>query len=183
MYVEKPPQKILYCYGVYQPLFDQMEKVVPNLTFYQGLPSSDTLDEFTADRKHGLVILDDLMNHVTQSPDMEALFTMGTHHRGISCIFLTQNLYQQGKVARTIALNTQYLVLFRNIRDASQITHLARQMYPGQAHTLVEIYRDCTRDPYTYLVIDTSPQGIDKYRLRTNIFPGEDPLVYIPNSM
>ena len=183
MYVDNPPQKILYCYGVYQPLFDEMEKTVPNLTFHQGLPSSSILDELTMDRKHALVILDDLMSHVTQSPDMETLFTQGCHHRNMSVIFITQNLYQQGKAARTIALNTQYLILFRNIRDASQISHLAKQMFPGQGHTLVEIYQDCTKKPYSYLVIDMSPQSEDKYRLRTNIFPGEDPLVYIPHSL
>ena len=181
MYTENPPQQILYCYGVYQPLFDEMEKTIPNLTFQQGLPSSNMLDELTTDGLHSLVILDDLMNHVTQSLDMETLFTQGCHHRGLSCIFIMQNLHQQGKTARTIALNTTYLILFRNVRDASQITHLARQMYPGQAHSLVEIYRDCTKEPYSYLVIDMSPQSEDKYRLRTNIFPGEDPVVYVPN--
>ena len=67
MYVENPPQKILYCYGVYQPLFDQMEKAVPNLTFHQGLPSSDTIDEFTADRKHGLLILGDWVTRFMRS--------------------------------------------------------------------------------------------------------------------
>ena len=39
MYVKNPPKKMLYCYGVYQSLFDDMERTVPNLTFQQGLPT------------------------------------------------------------------------------------------------------------------------------------------------
>ena len=182
MYVENPPKHVLYCYGVYQPLFNEMETVVPNLTFHEGLPSSNTLEELTTDKQHKMVILDDLMDQVTQSHDMELLFTRGCHHKNLSVIFINQNLYQQGKSARTIALNTQYLVLFRNMRDASQIAHMSRQIFPGHSNILTEIYQDCTKKPYSYLVIDMSPQSQDKYRLRTNIFPGEDPLVYVPNT-
>ena len=71
----------------------------------------------------------------------------------------------------------------RNLRAASQISHLGRQLYPGKASMLEEVYRDCTQEPYTYLVIDLAPESDDKYRLRTRVFPGEDPVVYIPKSM
>ena len=37
----------------------------------------------------------------------------------------------QGKFSRTISLNTNYLILFKNPRDNNQISVLARQMYPG----------------------------------------------------
>ena len=50
---------------------------------------------------------------------------------GISVMFLTQNLFQQGKCAHTIALNTHVLILMKNMRNASQIGHLARLLYPN----------------------------------------------------
>jgi hypothetical protein len=39
MYVEDPPIEILYCLGTHQPLFEEMEKTIPSITFHQRLPS------------------------------------------------------------------------------------------------------------------------------------------------
>jgi hypothetical protein len=46
MYVKEPPKKIMYCYGVYQALFDDMERTLPQFTLHQGLPSQTVIDEF-----------------------------------------------------------------------------------------------------------------------------------------
>ena len=64
MYSKDPPTQILYFYGIYQPLFDDMERDIPNFTSKQGLPSSEELDEFTMDRRHKLIVIDDLMHRV-----------------------------------------------------------------------------------------------------------------------
>ena len=80
MYVKDPPKKIMYCYGVYQPLYDEMEKTVPHLTFHSGLPAQTEIEEF-ANGQHGLIILDDLMHQVLEHKDIELLFTQGCHHR------------------------------------------------------------------------------------------------------
>ena len=91
-----------------------------------------------------------------------------------------QNAYQKGEHSRTIALNTWYNVLFKKLRDASQINSKGRQMFPGKPGVLQEAYDDATGRPYGYLVVDNSPHRDGKYRLRTRIFPNDDPLVYIP---
>ena len=178
MYGGAPPKKILYCYGIHQPLFDDMERKFINLKLHHGLPSTETIDELTSERQHALIVLDDLMHRVVQNTDMEVLFTQGCHHRRLSVIFITQNLFPRGSKSRTIALNTYYLILMKNARDVSQVTTLSRQLYPGSSRLLVEAYRDATKQPFGYLVIDTSPKTDDKYRLRTNVFPGEDLVVY-----
>ena len=183
MFSGEPVCQILYCYGIYQPLFDKMQEDIPNFSMLEGLPSEEDIEKITVKQKHVLIILDDLMNKVGQSPEMESLFTMGCHHRKMSVIFLTQNIFQQAKCARTIALNTHYLILFRNLRDASQVTNLGRQLFPGKGQILVHAYQDATKIPYGYLIIDMSPHSEDKYRLRTRIFPGEDPIVYMPRNV
>ena len=106
IYVEDPPKEILYCFGIHQPLFEEMKKTIPNITFHQGLPSPEVIDEFTADRRHRLIVLDDLMHRVVQNVDMELLFTQGCHHRRLSVVFITQNMFPSGTKSRTIALNT-----------------------------------------------------------------------------
>ena len=117
MYARDPPTRILYCYGIYQPLFDEMERNVPYFTSKQGLPSAEELDEFTGDRRHKLIVIEDLMHKVVQDKEMELLFTQGTHHRCVSVILITQNLYPGGKHARTIALNTWYTILMKNFKE------------------------------------------------------------------
>ena len=173
---ETPPDAILFCYGVWQSLYDDIE-AVPNVKLYQGLPNN--LDEWCPDAKHRIIIIDDLMDKVVNDINMSLLFTQGCHHKHISTIYITQNLFLQGKYARTISLNTQYMILFRSLRDASQITILGRQLFPGKSKLLTQVYEDVMKNPYSYLVIGNSPHGHAEYRLRTNIFPDEYPLIYI----
>ncbi len=49
---------------------------------------------------------------------------------------------------------------------------------PRRSHALIEAYEDCMKGTYNYLIIDMTPGGEDEYRLRTRVFPGEDPIVY-----
>jgi hypothetical protein len=78
-----------------------------------------------------------------------------------------------------MSLNAHYIVLFKNPRDANQVSTLARQMYPGRSKFLLEAFRDTTEKPYGYLLIDLKPD--EKYRIRTNIFSDDDKhLVYVP---
>jgi hypothetical protein len=63
-----------------------MEKLLSNITFLQGLSTIVVIEEFSADRRHRLIALDDLMHRVIQDVDMELLFTQGCHHRKLSVI-------------------------------------------------------------------------------------------------
>ena len=132
MYSKDPPSHILYCYGIHQDLFDDMERSIPNFYSKHGLPTSEEIDDFTKDKRHKLIIIDDLMHEVMKTKDMELLFTQGCHHRRVSVILITQNLYPGGKHARTIALNTWYMVLMKNLRDISQV---ARHIQESNCHT------------------------------------------------
>jgi len=183
MYVDEPPVETLYCYGIYQPLFDVMKNTLPNFTLHQGLPTPSELEEYTQDRQHRLIIIDDLMQQVLKNDEMELLFTQGCHHRRISVIFITQNLIPQGKNSRNIVLNTWYLVLMKNLRDALQISYIGRQIFPGKPKYLPAAYEDSMKDSkHPYLMIDLSPYAEDKYRVRTRIFPGEFPIIFLPKS-
>lgn len=118
------------------------------------------------------------MHDVLQSKATELLFTQGCHHRKLSVIFITQNIFGQGKSARTIALNCWYMVLFKNIRGTSQIQHLGRQMLASRSGVLTEAFENATQEPFGYLVVDLTPRGLDRYRLRTRVLSGEDIIVY-----
>ena len=178
MFDKEPPTKILYCYGVMQPLFDEIKEKCSLVEFHEGLPSAETVDKFT-NGTHRMIVLDDLLDEVVRSREMERLFILGSHHKKLSVFFLTQNLYQQGNCSRTIALNTAYLILFKNYRDSSQIVTLGRQIAPGRHLALMEAYCDATSlSSHGYLCLDLSVNATERFRWRTNIFPGEDPIIY-----
>lgn len=166
----KTPQTISWHYGEFQNWM--LDPKYKDIHFVEGIPDSDSLDS----TRNNLVIIDDLMHEAGEA--VSKLFTKGSHHRNTSVIFLTQNIFHQSKQSRTINLNAHYIVLFKNIRDASQITNLAKQMYPGNINYLRCSYEDATRKPYGYLMIDLKPDTDDSLRLRTDIFPGEIHYVY-----
>ena len=62
-----------------------------------------------------ILVFDDLMTNAKCDQRIADLFTKGSHHRNISLIYLTQNLFPKGKACRDIALNTKYMVLFTAI--------------------------------------------------------------------
>ena len=175
---EKPVNKILYCYTAFQPLFDEMEKEMSNITFHKGVPSEHYINEF-ATGGHNICVLDDMQNAVTSSPEMEHLFTVASHHLQISVIYLLQNVYASGKYARSLALQAHYLFAMKSLRDQSQLACLSRQIYPGKSKLIPEVFADVMKmDKYPYLVIDLAPHSDDRFRLRTHIFPGEDMIFY-----
>lgn len=171
-----PVRKVLYCYGIWQQLFDQKEEEL-GIDFHEGLPSEDFVDTF-ADGEHNIIILDDLMDQVVNNKNVQHLFTRGSHHRNLTIIFINQNMFAQGQCSRTLNLNTHYIILMKNPRSVSQVSMLSRQI--GFGKTMPEAYQDCTSNPYGYLLVDLSPHSVGNFRLKTRIFPGEDTIVYTP---
>ena len=53
------------------------------------------------------------MNEVSKNAmTQKLLVTIGCHHMNVSCIFITQNVYNQGKFAMTITSNATYLTQY-----------------------------------------------------------------------
>ena len=71
-----------------------------------------------------------------------------------------------------------YITLFRNPRGKSQISTLARQLFPGKTKNFLEVYNDALEEPYSYLLLDISPHSNQLYQIRSKIFPKEDTIVY-----
>lgn len=165
----KPPDRIVYCYGIWTEDFNDMKSV----EFREGLdlPSFDKT-------QHTILILDDLMHEVLSSEEACKLVTMKSHHQNITPIVLVQNLYLQAKHSVTIMQNMHYRILLKSIKDIQKIKMLGREM--GKEKAMEAAYKDATSEPYGYLFVDLSPHSIDDLRLRTKVFPGEAQIIYLP---
>ena len=171
--ISPPPEIVYVCYKEYQPLYDTFK----NVNFHEGMINIDELDRSV--RK--LIIYDDMMEQVNS--EMSELFTKFVHHRNLSVVFLTQNLFHKSQHIRTMNLNSNYLVLFRNPRDVNQVQYLARQMYPrGESKAMIEAFKDATSILYGYLFIDLKQNTPDFLRLRTSIFSDDQYYIYVPKS-
>ena len=111
-------EKILWWYSQWQLLYATMK----DMQFPQGLPDVEKL-------KSCLLVLDDMMEHLKS--EVADLFTNGNHHKNISIIAVTQNVFHQ----------------FNNWPD--------RCTYPKDPEYPVQVYeRVMTLGPYSYLFID-----------------------------
>ena len=163
------PEEIIWYYGQFQKDY----ATIKGVTFKEGLPR---LDDFTGDKKI-LVVIDDLQHETND--ELAKLFTKWSHHLNLTILFLVQELFGKSRHHRTISLNAHYICVFRNVRDSSQIMHLARQVFPSHVSVLKSAFKSATSRPYGYLLLDFRQDTPEELRLRTNIFPDETNIVYV----
>ena len=145
-----------------------------------GIPDYLNSPQFINPGKQNLIIFDDLMTEAKCDQRIADLFTKGSHHRNISIVYLTQNVFPQGKAFRDIALNTQYLVLFNNPIDRQQVATLARRIYSSTSAMFMKRFEEATSRPYGYLVIDLKSSTSEQDRLQTDIFESTDQHAFEP---
>jgi len=136
-----------------------------------GLP-----DNFFDVPFNSVVVLDDLMDESKDHAGVTALFTKLVHHRNLFVINITQNFFQNSRETRTRRLNTQYVVIFKNPSDVTQVHIIGRQMYPGNPEFLASVNRKATKRPHSYLFLDLRQETPEDYRVRSNILPHEFPM-------
>ena len=56
--IDKPPQRIVYCYSRWQPAYDRLKTTINDIEFKEGLPDIDNFKTETIN----MIILDDLMH-------------------------------------------------------------------------------------------------------------------------
>ena len=144
------------------------------LHFHKGLPSQEDIDNLYNGEFH-IIILDDLMEKIVKSIEMQELFTKYCHHSNMTVIMVSQNVFQKGPNARTISLNTHIHVLFANERDEAQISILAHQLFCSKMKTnkFLSMYDEHMKQCYAYLAIDCTPQYPSKIKVCADIFPGQ----------
>lgn len=172
---------IFYAYGIYQPLYDQMQQSVKDITFTQGLPC---LTEYTNKTQIGqtsntLIVLDDLM---LENEKELASYFIRMRHAGISVVFVTQCLFFSSRYMRLISRNAHYFVLFKNPRDLQSVRCLGNQLLSGSSF-LEKAYRHCTTSPYSYLVIDLKPCTASRRSIVTEIFDSDKTTYYVDGNM
>ena len=176
--IDPPREDIKYLYSEHQDTFAEIKSLVLGIEFVEGVP--DAIFDSINPQTRNLYIFDDMMGE--RDAVIAKLFTKKSHHGNLSVIYIVQNLFHQSRDHRTISLNASYIVLTKNVRDASQAIHLAKQIYPHNVKFFQQAYQIATAEPFSYLFIDLTPTCPDETCMRSGIFPTDKHYVYVPRT-
>lgn len=178
LWIGEAPERVLWCYGIRNDAqLDAVEREssLP-IEFVEGLPNVNDL----SGGKRTLIVLDDLMTDAGKSAQVADFFTKGCHHKNASVFLVLQNIYHQAPQMRNIHTNTNYLILFKNPRDYSQITSLNRQLFPQWKGYLLDAYKTACSQPHGYLIIDLHQRTNEDRRVYSGIFPHQKFVYHLP---
>ena len=130
-------QEIIFCYAIWQPEYTKMQIQNERIKFIKGLPDFEQLSLGV----RRLVVIDDMISELNSQ--IETMFIRGSHHLSISLMLICQNVFSRVKMFRNLSLNAHYIVCFKQPRDASQILHLARQIYPRNVKFVCDSFYGC----------------------------------------
>ena len=125
----------------------------------------ENIDDYNPNRKRKiLIVFDDMIADIMTNKKFQAIIKelfIRCRKLNISFVFITQSYCS---VPKDVRLNsTHYLILKINNRKELQniaINHSADNYY----NDFVRIYRECTRNPYSFLTIDTMLPASDFLR-------------------
>lgn len=168
---------VIYFYREMQKQLEIFKKEGLVHQWFPYLPSTDLIDELTAAHLEtgSMIIIDDFQQHVTE--DTVEIFTNKCHHRNAVVVFMAQNLFCPRPGFRTISLNSNYILLFKNPRDASQIICFAKQFASGSVRWVIKAHKEATRNAHSYMLFDLHQRSPDWARVRSNVLPHEFPML------
>jgi len=114
------------------------------------------------------------------SKDVFDLFTKSSHHRNISFILITQNLFHQGRFCRDISLNAKYSVALKKSETRVNLNTWRDRCILKITIVYTSRIWKLPRER-TVISLDFAQDTDDRLRYRTNVFPDEyPPIICMP---
>ena len=174
LYVKDPYEK------KYQHLINKREKV--ELDHFNDLKafieySNDmqdvykNIEDYNLGKKHKvLIIFNDMISDMINNKKLNQIVTelfIGGRKLNISIVFITQSYF---KVPKDVRLNSTHFFIMKipNKRELQQIA--LNHSSDIDFKDFIKIHKKCTKEPYSFLVNDTTLQSSDPLRFRHNLF-------------
>ena len=125
------------------------------------------IDKYNLDKENKtLIVFDDMIHNKKLNSIVTELLITG-RKLNISLAFITQSYF---KVPKDVMLNTSHFFITKipNKREFQQIA--VNHSSDISTKDLTNIYRKCTANPYSFLVIDTMLASNNPLRFRKNLF-------------
>ena len=132
---------------------------------------NENIDDYNPNRKRKiLIIFDDMIADIMTNTKFQSIITdLFTRCRKpyISLVFISQSYFS---VPKDVRLNsTHYLIM--KINNRRELQNIAfNHSTDIDYQDFMNIYRECTREPYSFLTIDTTLSSSNPLRFRKNLF-------------
>ena len=131
----------------------------------------ENINDYNPIRKRKkLIVFDDMIADIMTNKKFQAIIKelfIRCRKLNISLVFITQSYFS---VPKDVRLNTTHYFIMKinNKRELQNIAinHSADIDYQD----FKKIYRECTKEPYNFLTIDTTLPASDPLRFRKNLF-------------
>ena len=131
----------------------------------------ENINNYTSSRNRKiLIVFDDMIADIMTNKRFQSIIKelfIRCRNLNISLVFITQSYFS---VPKDVRLNSaHYLMMKINNKMELQniaINHSAVIDYKD----FIKIYRECTREPYNFLTIDTALPASDPLRFRKKLF-------------
>ena len=129
------------------------------------------IEDYNLGKKRKILIvfddmIADMINNKKLNPIVTELFIRG-RKRNISIVCITQSYL---KVPKDVRLNSTHFFIMKmlNKRELQQIS--LNHSSDIDFKDFMKIYKECTKEPYSSLVNDTTLQSANPLRFRYNLF-------------
>ena len=117
-----------------------------------------------------LIVFDDMIADMISNSSLDSIVTelfIRGRKLNISLVFITQSYF---KVPKDVRLNTTHFFITKilNKRELQQIA--INHSSDISTKDFINIYRECTAEPYSFLVNDTTLASNNPLRFRKNLF-------------
>ena len=125
------------------------------------------IDEYNHDKENKiLIVFDDMIADMIHNKKLNSIVTelfIRGRKLNISLVFITQSYF---KVPKDVRLNTTYFFIAK-IQNKRELQQIAINYSSNIINKdFVNIYRECTAEPYSFLVIDTTLASDNPLRFR-----------------
>ena len=131
----------------------------------------ENIHDYNSSRKRKiLIVFDDMIADIMTNKKFQAIIKelfIRCRKLNISLVFITQSYFSFPKDVRLNSMH--YLIMKINSKRELQniaINHSSDIDYQD----FINIYRECTKEPYNFLTIDTTLPASDPLRFRKNLF-------------
>ena len=126
------------------------------------------IDDYNANRKRKiLIVFDDMTANITTNKNFQAIIKepfIRCRKLNISLVFITQSYFSVQKEVRLNSAN--YLII--KIHNKTELQSIATNHSTDiEYEDFMKIYRKCTKEPYSFLTIDTTLH-ITYYKIKAN---------------
>ena len=149
--------------------FDDPKAFIEYSNDMQGVYKN--IDEYNADKERKiLIVFDDMIADISNNKKLNSIVTelfIRGRKLNISLVFITQPYF---KVPKGVRLNTSHFFITKipNKRELQQIA--INHSSDISTEDFINIYRECTAEPYSFLVNDATLASDNPLRFRKNLF-------------